>query len=214
MWRRCAYLLEGVRLDDEIRLHPMTVGPIALEHGYFGRDGRDIFNAALARAGFVTVIAPWTWGPQIAPRRRLALAVADILEVDDAASAVTLTNSIATRVADALALTHGGAPHVVAGVAEISEDAGVHWRMLAVMVGSGPWPGSALDKLATDAHPVSPLDVAALWQSFDASPRTGLWLSLHRGIAAEPRWDVRMFRVSSLLELIARELICPGSPGA
>lgn len=205
MWSRSAYLIEGVRLDTEWRLMPLVARPTAPDRGYFGRDGREIFNAELADAGFVTRISRPGWGAQIAPRHRLALVLVDAVEVEQSSDGVRLANLVVSRLADLVALTHGGAPRVVGGVNEISEDGG-NWRTLAIMAGGGPWPGSKLEKLATDADNVPSLSIAALWSSLDAEARAPLWLSLHRGIAAEPRWDARVFRLCSLLETIGREV--------
>jgi hypothetical protein len=77
------------------------------------------------------------------------------------------------------------------------------------MAGSGPGPGSVLERISEEASTHAPLDIEDLWPRVGRDRRTVLWLSLHRGIAAEPRWDVRMFRLCALLETIARELVSP-----
>ncbi|MGH2743815.1 MAG: hypothetical protein ACRDN8_15340, partial [Thermoleophilaceae bacterium] len=136
----------------------------------------------------------------------LALVLTDAMEVDEAPTGTLLAKLMVNRLADLLALTQGGAPRVVAGVSEISENDPARWRTLAIMAGGGPWPGSKLENLATDAATVPSLNVAALWTTLDIEPRAPLWLSLHRGIAAEPRWDTRIFRICSLLETMGAEV--------
>lgn len=141
-----------------------------------------------------------SWGMQIAPRRRLALAVSHPIDVDGVAESLVL-GRLASRAADALTLSHGGAPRLVGGVTEISDD-GSTWRAIAVQVGSGQWPGSALEKLASS---VQPLDIETVWRSDTSDPRLGLGLPLYRGMAAEDRWDTRILRSIALLEAIASE---------
>lgn len=209
---RSAFLIEGLRIDDELRLAPLVVRPVGLERGYFGKDGREIFNAELADAGLVTHIGRPAWSTQIGPRHRLALVLSDVLEVDDAPRGTLVSTAMVSRLADLLALTEGGAPRVVAGVTEVCENGPMSWRTLAIMAGSGPWPGSKHEKLAPGGSPRAGLDVAAVWSSLTRDPRTAFWLSLHRGIAPEPRWDVRMFRRCSLLETVGGEVIGQGAP--
>ena len=174
-----------------------------MDRGYIGADGRGILNAELENAGFVTTIERSTWGMQIAPRRRLALAVSFPIEVSDIADSFGL-GRLANRATDALTLSHGGAPRLVGGVTELSDDGGATWRTVTVQLGSGPGPGSALEKLAPTA---APFDVEALWRSESSDPRFGLWSSLYRGLAAEERWDTKVLRAVALLEAIAGEAL-------
>jgi hypothetical protein len=204
---RTAYLIDGVRLEEEMSLPPLRLLPVDLDRGYPGSELREIFNAELAAAGLVTLIEPSGWAVQFAPRHRLVLALTAPLDVGETLAGGSLASAVVGSLADLLALSHGGAPSVVAGVEEISED-GQHWRTLAVMAGRGPWPGNSLEKLPGSADHVRPLDIAGLWnEQLFADSQALFWLSLHRGIAAEPRWDVRIFRVCSLLETVGRELV-------
>jgi hypothetical protein len=207
MWMRAAYLLEGLRLEAELQLPPLTLSPIPIEHGYVGRDGREIFNACLDQAGFVTRIGRPAWAVQFAPRRRLAHLTLPALEVGEVSASARSIAAAVRQVADLLSLSHGGSPQVLAGVTEISDGPGRAWRTLSIMAGSGAWPGSILARLAADDVPVDELDIEALWRRGNADARNTLWLSLYRGAVSEVRWDVRMFRLCSVLETIAREVI-------
>lgn len=201
---RSAYLLEGVRLEEPMTLTPLLVSQVAVERGYGGRDLREVLNQELGDAGFVTEIAPWSWGPQVAPGRRLALAVCERLETGDVHEALHAYSVLIARLTDLLALTHGGAPRAVGGVMELAQPDGT-WRTLSIMAGGGASAGSSLARLASDTHTIEQLSLPQLWEQPPRDPRVGVWLSLHRGITAEPRWDVRIFRSFSLLETIATE---------
>ena len=207
---RGAYLIDGVRLERELRTAPLTARPIPIERGFVGRDGRELFNTELTDLGFVTVIDRPIWGTQFGPRHRLALVITDEIEVDNMPTCVLSVDATVGQLADLLALSHGGAPRVFAGVLEVSHDRGGRWQPLAVQAGSGPWPGSLLEKLAVPGEPVGPLDVAGLLPGLHSDARVPLWLSMHRGIAGELRWDARVFRLTALLETIAKELIPSG----
>lgn len=198
--------MDGVRLETELRLPPLSARPIGLDRGFVGRDGREIFNRELAEIGYVTSINAPAWGVQFGPRHRLALIESDALDIGEGVAGAQIPNALASRVGDLLALTNGGAPRLLAGVTEVSDDEGANWRTLAIMAGSGPFPGSILQSRATESQPIESLDTETLWTHIDDDPRVPLWLSLYRGIAAEPSWDVRMFRACSLLEAVAHEV--------
>jgi hypothetical protein len=206
---RSAHLVEGVRLKEPLLLPPLRLSPLAPERGYGGRELLGAFNGELSDAGFATRIAPSAWAPQVAPRRRLALAVCQRLETAEASKAIQAHSLLVARLVDLLALTHGGAPREVGGVVEVAEPEGT-WRTLAILAGQGPWPGSPLAQLATDQLAIGQLTLPELWRQPQRDPRAPVWLSLHRGIAGEPRWDVRLLRLVALLEAIAIETIPAG----
>ena len=199
---RVAALIEGVRLEAPVTLEPFVVRPVLSDGKFIGRDGRDIFNAELADAGFVTSVDQSTWAAQLLPRRQLALAVSSTVEGD--ARAIAVIQAITGRITDVLALSHGGDPRVYIGAFELSDDDGGTWRTAGVMLGEGPYPGSTLDRLA-DGRGLAALDPAAVWRAAPADLRLALWLSQHRAAAAERAWDARIFRFCALLETIAGE---------
>ena len=127
----------------------------------------------------------------------------DAVEFDDVVAGTALIDRAVSRLADLLALTHGGAPTLVAGISELSEEQTGEWRTFAIMAGRGPWPATKLDKLVASSEGLLDLNLRSAWERLERHPRATLWLSLHRGIAAEPRWDVRVLRVCSLLETVA-----------
>jgi hypothetical protein len=51
------------------------------------------------------------------------------------------------------------------------------------------------------------VDPREIWVGAHSAPLVALWLSLYRGVSAEPQWDVRVLRACSLLEAIGRERI-------
>lgn len=53
---RAAWLIEGVRMDGPVRMAPLSLSPVSLDRGYVGREAREIFNAELTDAGFVTAV--------------------------------------------------------------------------------------------------------------------------------------------------------------
>lgn len=198
---RSAFLLEGVSLDAPLDVPPFTVTPVSPERKFIGRDGCMIFNAELADAGFVTQVGQPAWAVQIWPRRKLALAVCGPVEAG--ADAALQLASMANALADALALSHGGEPRVVASVVERSDDGDV-WRAWMVMLGGGRQPGSTLDRLA-EGTALPALDPARILHPETLDMRLLFWLSLFRGAASEARWDTRVFRLCALLETVAAE---------
>jgi len=197
---RAAVLLEGLRLDEPLSFPPFEVSPVPKERKFIGRDGREIFNAELAQAGFVTEVDAPGWGVQLWPRKQLAFAICQPLEGDVHISFAVA--ALANQLADLVTLSHGGEPRVVACAFEASEDQEQSWRPIVLMVGGGRQPGTALDRLA-HASGLPSLDPTAVWDRAASDVRFSLWLSLFRSAASEPRWDAQMFRVCALLETVA-----------
>ena len=206
---RAAALIEGLRLEAPITLQPFVVTPVSPDRKFIGRDGRGIFNAELAAAGFVTSVDQPTWAAQLWPRRQLALAVSSAVEGEARTMPLVLA-LVAGRMTDALALSHGGDPRAYVSAFELSDD-GAAWRTAAVMLGEGPYPGSTLDRLA-EGRGLAALDPAVVWRTAPSDLRLALWLSLYRGAAAERAWDARMFRLFALLETMAREAFPQPTP--
>jgi len=179
--------------------------PVPIETGFAGRELRQTFNDLLAAHGFVSAFDQPCWGAQLAPRRPLAFVMTPPVEVDQVASASLEATRELGRVVDALALTHGGAPRIFAAANEFSTDNGRSWRPLALMAGSGTYPGSVLERLLPSAEMLAALDPRDIWSCARSSPLIGLWLSLYRGVSAEARWDTRVLRACSLMEAIGRE---------
>ena len=150
----------------------------------------------------MTYIDQPTWGVQLWPRRKLALAICSPVEGD--AGAIAVIQAVSGRMTNVLALAYGGDPRVYISAFELSEDDGTTWRTAGVMLGEGPYPGSPLDRLA-EGRGLPALDPAAVWGAGAAEPRLALWLSLYRAAVAERVWDTRMFRFCALLETVARE---------
>ena len=204
MFLRSAALIEGLRLDDPLQLGAMRVETVAYERGFTGRELRQTFNELLAEHGFATVVGRPAWGVQLGTRRRLCFACAPALAVDDIVEASLGAATVIGQMMDALALTYGGSPTVLALVNEKSHD-GHAWEPFSLMAGSGARPGSVLERLLPDGDQLVALEPVQAWTRAMADPLVGLWLSLYRGITAEQRWDVKIFRCCSLLEAIGRE---------
>jgi hypothetical protein len=204
---RSAALIEGLRLDDALPIGALVVEPVPHEGGFAGRELRQTFNDLLAAHGFVSTFDRPGWAMQLAPRRRLAFVATTPVEVEQIVPASLEASRELGRLVDALALTHGGAPRIFAAANEFSSDEGWSWRTLALMAGSGTYPGNALERLLPDGELLGAVDPRDIWVGAKSSPLIALWLSLYRGVSAEPRWDVRMLRACSLLEAIGRERI-------
>jgi hypothetical protein len=202
---RAAWLIEGVRLEEPLRMGPLHLSPVPLDRGYFGREAREIFNAELADAGFVTAVSRPIWGAQIAPYRRLVRAVSDELALEDA-SQLAILNAAAAKAADALAVIWGGAPEVIAGATELWDEARGWWRNLSLSVGGGAWHSSILRKVLPVGVVLDDDDPGELWAASGTDPRIALWLSLFRGLSRDRDWDRRMFRACSLLETVGSEV--------
>jgi hypothetical protein len=206
---RSAALIEGLRLDDALPIGALVVEPVPLEGGFAGRELRQTFNDLLAAHGFVSTFDRPGWAVQLAPRRRLAFVATPPVEVEQVVPASLEASQELRRLVDALTLTHGGAPRIFAAANEFSSDEGRSWRTLALMAGSGTYPGSVLERLLPDGELLETVDPRDIWVGARSSPLVALWLSLYRGVSAEPRWDVRVLRACSLLEAIGRERINP-----
>ncbi|HET8956398.1 MAG TPA: hypothetical protein VFN18_12140 [Solirubrobacterales bacterium] len=204
---RSAALIEGLRLDEPLPIGALVVEPVPLERGFAGRELRQTFNDLLSAHGFVSTFDRPGWAMQLAPRRRLAFVATPPVEVEQVVPASMEASRELGRLVDALALTHGGAPRIFAAANEFSSDEGQSWRTLALMTGSGTYPGNVLERLLPDGENLAIVDPRDIWVGARSSPLIALWLSSYRGISAEPRWDVRVLRACSLLEAIGRERI-------
>jgi hypothetical protein len=208
---RAAWLIEGVRIEGSVRMGSLRLSPVSLDRGYVGREAREIFNAELADAGFVTAVDRPMWGAQIAPYRRLVRAVSDEFSLGDASHLAAL-NTVAAKAADLLAVIWGGAPEVVAGATELWDDAQGAWRTLFVSVGGGAWQSSILRKILPVGVDMRTDDPGELWAASEGDPRVSLWFALFRGLSRDRDWDRRMFRACSLLETIGSEVAPRGVP--
>lgn len=202
---RSAALIEGLRLEDALPVGALVLEPVPLEDGFAGRELRQTFNDLLTAHGFVSAFDRPSWAMQLATRRRLAFVATPPVEVDQVVPASMGATATLGRMVDGLALTHGGAPRIFAAANEFSSDGGKSWRTLALMAGSGTYPGNVLERLLPDGDLLTPVDPGDIWARAESTPLTALWLSLYRGITAEARWDVRVLRACSLLEAIGRE---------
>jgi hypothetical protein len=202
---RCAALIEGLRLDGPLEVGALVFAPVPIESGFAGHELRQVFNDLLAEHGFVSVFERPGWAMQLATRRRLAFVTTPPVEVDRVAHASIQATEELGRVIDALALTHGGAPRLFAAANEFSSDGGGSWRTLALLAGSGIYPGTVLERLLPDGDSLAGVDPREIWTTAKSSPLVSLWLSLYRGLAGARRWDVRILRACSLLEAIGRE---------
>lgn len=205
---RAAWLIQGVRVDGPARMAPLSLSPVSLDRGYVGREARDIFNAELAGAGFVTAVERPIWGAQVAPYRRLVRVVTDELDVAGSSDVVALA-SFAARCADVLTVMWGGAPEVIAGATEVWDARGGEWRTLSVSVGGGAWQSSLVRKRLPDGAVLDQDDPGGLWVAVGRDPRISLWLSLFRELSRERDWDRRVFHACSLLETMASEVAPP-----
>ena len=120
-------------------------------------------------------------------------------------SAHGLLNHIVHMVVDTLSLAYGGEPRTI-GYAMETADPGQAPRLHTTAVGGPPWPTSQLQRLAPDNVKVPVIGLEDLYQSMARRPRVALWARLFTPIAGEHRWDLRVLRLSSLLEGIAREV--------
>lgn len=208
---RSAALIEGLRLDEALSIGPLVVEPVPHEGGFAGRELRQTFNDLLAARGFVSMFNQSGWAMQLAPRQQLAFIATPPVEVEEVVPASIEASHELGRLVDVLALTHGGGPRVFAAANEFSSDQGQSWRTLALMAGSGVYPGNVLERLLPDGETLATVDPRDIWVGAKSSPLIELWLSLYRGVSAEPRWDVRILRACSLLEAIGRERINRGT---
>lgn len=204
MLLRAAVLIEGLRLDGDLHVGGVRVIPVAIEHGFSGRELREPLNALLAEHGFVSMFGRPVWAAQIGPQRRLSFAVAPAIEVPEIVEASQEASARLAQLVDALSVTHGGAPRIFASVHEQSDD-GDAWRPFALMVGGGIRPGSVLERLLPDEDRLLPIEPLDVWARALADPLVSLWQSLYRGIAGEQRWDTKILRCCTLLEAIGRE---------
>jgi hypothetical protein len=202
---RCAALIEGLHLDRPLEVGALVFEPVPIERGFAGLELRQVFNDLLAAHGFVSAFERSGWAMQLATRRRLAFVTTPPVEVDGVAHASIQATEELGRVIDALALTHGGAPRLFAAADEFSSDGGGSWRTLALLAGSGTYPGAVLERLLPDGDSLAEIDPREIWTTARSSPLISLWLSLYRGVAGSGRWDVRILRACSLLEAIGRE---------
>jgi hypothetical protein len=196
-----ALLGEGVYLPQQ-----RTIGGVEVTRPdlRLGRENREALQQVLDQIDFGTVIDHPTWMASAAARRPVYFALTPWLEADTAPDAHGLLNHIVTTVADALSLAYGGEPRTIGYVVQM-EDPGQGPRAVIVAVGGPPWAASQLQRLAPDSVKVSVIDPEDLYQALARRPRVALWTHLFTPIAGEHRWDLRVLRLTSILEGIARE---------
>ena len=205
---RSAALIEGLRLENALPIGALVVTPVPYEGGFAGRELRQTFNNLLAEHDFVSEFDQPGWAMQLATRRRLAFVATPPVEVEQVVPSSMEATRTLSRLVDALALTHGGAPRIFAAANEFSTDGGGSWRTLALMAGSGTHPGNILERLLPDGDDlIAAIEPRDIWARAEENPLVALWLSLYRGISAQSRWDVRVLRACSLLEAIGRERV-------
>ncbi|MHB1488547.1 MAG: hypothetical protein ACYCS7_14960 [Acidimicrobiales bacterium] len=196
-----ALLGEGVRVGESITVGGVQVSRPDLR---LGRENREALQQLLDETDFSITIDHPTWLASAAARQPLYFAVTPWLEAETAADAHRLLTHIVNLVADSLSLLYGGEPRTVGYVVQMFErDQESH--AVVVGVGGPPWPTSRLQQLAPDNVNVPVIDAEDLYQSLARRPRAALWTHLFTPIAGEHRWDVRVLRLTSLLEGIARE---------
>ena len=208
---RSAALIEGLGLDDALPIGALVVVPVPHEGGFAGEELRQTFNDLLAAHGFVSAFDRPGWAVQLATRRRLTFVATPPIEIEQVVPASMEATRTLGRLVDALALTHGGAPRIFAATNEFSSDSGRSWQSLALMAGSGTYPGNVLERLLPDGDLLAAIDPRDIWARAESAPLVALWLSLYRGVSAESRWDVRVLRACSLLEAIGRERLDRGA---
>ena len=113
---------------------------------------------------------------------------------------------IGSTVLDTLALAYGGEPRTVGWVIEVVAD-GCEPRGLARSPGGPRRPSSQLDRLRLGGVAIPELNLERTREALDHLPRARLWVRTFVPIAGEGRWDVRILRLCSLLEGIAREVV-------
>lgn len=203
---RQATFIEGVRLLD-----PMTVGPVYVEPLPDVSLGRALVSelaAALERLGFVTPLdVPAVRASISAPRP-----VSVLLIGGQAESFVQMTRLFAANirlVRDVLTLTCGGASRLLCQVLEHRTDDG-EWLPLGVTNGGPGWQRSEIQALAPDGFVLAALDPTETYESLAQRPVVAFWVQLFTSAITEQRWDVRIFRLWSVLETIAKRIVPAG----
>jgi hypothetical protein len=199
---RMALLGEGVHVVEST-----TVGGVDVTRpdARIGRENREVLQQLLDQSDFRITIDHPTWMANAATRRPVYFLVTPWLEADSAAEAHSHLNNILSMIVDTLSLSYGGEPRTIGYVMEIG-DPGQTPRPVIVAVGGPPWPTSQLQRLAPADVQVPVSSVEDLYQSMAHRPRVALWARLFTPIAGEHRWDLRVLRLSSLLEGVAREV--------
>ena len=198
---RMALLGEGVYLPSQT-----TVGGVQVTRPdlRLGTENREALQQLLDQTAFGITIDHPTWMASTATRRPLYFAVTPWLEADTTPDAHRLLNHIVNTVADTLSLAYGGEPRTVGYVVQRAA-LGQEPRVVIVAVGGPPWMASQLPRLVPDTVTIPAMDPEDLYQSLARRPRVTLWTHFFTPIAGEHRWDLRVLRLTSLLEGIARE---------
>lgn len=122
-----------------------------------------------------------------------------------------LFQAVVDRARDALVIAYGGQARLLASVMEYLDEGG-HWTGLSFRSGGPGWMRSELQALAPHGYPVRDLDPEDIVKSMAARPLVGFWCSLFGTIVGEARSDVRVFRLWSLVETIAKRVIALETP--
>lgn len=202
---RAAWLLNGVREDTAIVVPPHTLRVEALPDQRTGRDLPGLLTEVLADLGWVSQIPAPSFIAMSA--RHLAVLVLDETH-GDVVAATPWLHALAQRALDVLSVAgYAAAPEIIAGATEFCPAPGAPWQLLEVLTPHRPPADDALRRMLPDGVTLPHIDATRLWRAADADPRLGLWLSVHHGIAAEPRREVRVLRLCALVETIGKETL-------
>lgn len=127
----------------------------------------------------------------------------------DAVAARLLFQHIVELARHALVLVYGGAARLVGSFLEYTEEDGAWIPLSCEAGGPATWSVSQLQRLKPDGYPLPDLQLGLVATSLAARPVVALWCGLFSGVANEPRWDIRIFRLWSILETIAGRVGLP-----
>lgn len=206
---RTVWFIEGVRVPDPLIVADVAIIPfpsVAVTR-YLAQ----LLEHPLQELGFATDFN----GPALIASGSASRPVVGLVmeaETTNVGEVLDLFRTLGDQIRTALVFVYGGEARLLAQVVETSDDGGISWRPLSFANGGPGSIRSELAALAPDGWSPPTPSLAEAMDSFRRRPLVGLWCTLFSSAVGEPRWDVRILRLWSVLETIAKRAIPKGSP--
>jgi len=172
----------------------------------FGRAAVPMFEAALRDLGSMAEIdAPGFRAQLSGPRPVVALLIEG--EGEDFYNLDRTMRSYVDAARDVLTLVYGGTTRMLADVLEREIEG--QWKTVAMAAGGPGWQHSEFQALAPDGYKPPIASAEEMLIAIAASRLTAFWIRLYTAALTESAWDVRIFRLWSVVETIAKSVV-PG----
>lgn len=206
---RTVWFLEGVRVPEPLIVDDVAIIPF--RSVAVTRYLPQLLNEPLQEIGFATVLG----GPALIASGSASRPVVGLVieaETTDPDELFDVFRMLGEQFRTALVFVYGGEARLLGQVLEVRDDDGTSWRLLSFAHGGPGSIKSELAALAPDGWSQPTPSVAEAIDALRRRPLVGLWCNLFASAVGEPRWDIRILRLWSVLETIAKRVIPKAAP--